>query len=344
MRLLKARRLTSDSESKKGERQLGQRGSAPLQDTANPTASLADYNAFSASWKRNPDQHRPPRRYWDGRLGQSEHNLFLPLRLRRLPMVQAESATPRDATTQDSTHRDHGNGQAADGTSGHRTKPRPMSMLGSVAPRRHPWTMRWPSAPQRRWLNAAQAASVAAEMANTMQMATHARQMADQETQGALVARHEASGDRGCRPGDADGDTVDTSCRSGRTELATPPTWRRALRKRLRNWPRPPRRSSPRPRSQPKRLPRPGPRRTNWKEIVLRGRFKPIRLKPKRSVANRDGDMEGDRRRTPESGRTEFRGTGAFQRRILSSWMSSGLVRIVLNPHGHLNRLTATRF
>ena len=191
MRLFKGERNdVVISESKKGSANSGSEEARPSQQTANPTASLADYNAsVPAGWYPDPEDPTALR-YWDGTTWAERTQPLPPPPPPPTPDVQAESATPRDATTQ-TTSSDHGNGEAADGTSGAQDETQTDVNAWVGATKTSVDNALAVGTPEA-WLNAAQAASVVAEMANTMQMATHARQMADQETQGALVARHEA--------------------------------------------------------------------------------------------------------------------------------------------------------
>jgi hypothetical protein len=199
MRLFRSQKSGGSlSESHRDRASEAREETLPSQQTATPTAALADYNAsVPAAWYPDPDDPTALR-YWDGATWAERTQPLPPPPPPPAPppppppqsQKAAESAIPHDATPQ-ATSADDKAGEAAEGTGGPQDETQKDAGVWVGATETAVANALAVGTPEA-WLNAAQSAVVVAEMAHTMQMATHARQIAEQATQGAQVATHEA--------------------------------------------------------------------------------------------------------------------------------------------------------
>ena len=198
MRLFKSERDEDVvSDNKRESANSGSEGAVSSQQTSNPTASLADYNAsIPAGWYPDPEDPAALR-YWDGTTW-AERTQPLPPPPPP-PAPEVPSAPPQAATgsavaegaTIPTPSSDQGVAEAAEGTDIAQDETQKDVDVWVGATKTSVANALAVGTPEA-WLNAAQAAVVVAEMAHTMQMATQARQISDQVAHRAEVARHEA--------------------------------------------------------------------------------------------------------------------------------------------------------
>jgi len=152
--------------------------------------------SIPAGWYPDPEDPAALR-YWDGTTW-AERTQPLPPPLPP-PTPEVRSAPPQAATgsampdgvTIQAPSSDRGAGEAAEGTDIPQEETQKDVNVWVGATKTTVANALAVGTPEA-WLSAAQAAVVVAEMAHTMQMATKARQIADQAAHRAQVARHEA--------------------------------------------------------------------------------------------------------------------------------------------------------